>query len=189
MSETSNTIDRLGRISQENNVELSEEIMNWAMPIALDEYRRIQFERMLRDVRPGVHEANSSSDFSSTSTKCITTPGISAIHSNLQSNLSTFPSKLYDILSKPEYEDIICWADHGKCWRVLKPKELEKILPLYFRHGKYSSFQRQLYIWGFVRVRSGPDVNSYSHEYFLRNEPEVASKMNRKKKAKEESPR
>ena len=77
---------------------------------------------------------------------------------------ATFPIKLHYILSQPQHNDLIAWASHGECWRVLKPKALEKILPQYFRHGNFSSFQRQLYIWGFRRITSGPDLNSYQHK-------------------------
>ena len=94
---------------------------------------------------------------------------------------ATFPFKLHFMLNRPEHSDIIAWADHGKCWRVLNSKALESILPLYFRHGNFSSFQRQLYIWGFQRVTSGPDLNSYQHAYFKRDELYLASKMSRKK--------
>jgi len=100
---------------------------------------------------------------------------------NYYVNKPTFPFKLHDMLSQPQYADIITWAPHGKCWRVMKPKALEKILPIFFRHGKYPSFQRQLYIWRFQRIRSGKDMNSYYHEYFLRDEPTLASMMDRKK--------
>ena len=56
-----------------------------------------------------------------------------------------FPQKLHEILSNPEYEEIICWMPHGKSWRILKPTAFEhQVIPLHFRHSKYASFMRQV---------------------------------------------
>lgn len=57
----------------------------------------------------------------------------------------TFPVKLHLILSNPEFEKIVAWLPHGRAWRILDHKALEeKVIPLYFRHGRYSSFARQV---------------------------------------------
>ena len=77
----------------------------------------------------------------------------------------TFPAKLHLILSNPEFEDIIAWLPHGRSWRILQQKAFEdRVIPLYFRHGRYSSFARQVNGWGFGRVTRGSDYNSYYHE-------------------------
>jgi hypothetical protein len=77
----------------------------------------------------------------------------------------TFPVKLHLILSNPEHADIIAWLPHGRSWRILQQKAFEdRVLPLYFRHGRYSSFARQVNGWGFGRVTRGSDYNSYYHE-------------------------
>lgn len=56
----------------------------------------------------------------------------------------TFPFKLHSILSNPEYEDIIAWLPHGRSWRILQQHAFEdKVIPVFFRHGRYSSFARQ----------------------------------------------
>ena len=57
----------------------------------------------------------------------------------------TFPCKLHKILSDPQYSEYIAWLPHGRSWRVLKAKPFEeKVLPKFFRHGKYASFMRQV---------------------------------------------
>jgi hypothetical protein len=57
----------------------------------------------------------------------------------------TFPVKLHLILSTKEFEKIVAWLPHGRAWRILDHKALEeKVIPLYFRHGRYSSFARQV---------------------------------------------
>ena len=53
------------------------------------------------------------------------------------------------------------------------------ILMKYFRHQKYSSFQRQLNLYGFRKVNKGPDAGAYAHKYFLRNRNELLSKVRR----------
>lgn len=60
----------------------------------------------------------------------------------------TFPVKLHLILSNPEFEKIVAWLPHGRAWRILDHKALEeKVIPLYFRHGRYSSFARQVRLY------------------------------------------
>lgn len=74
----------------------------------------------------------------------------------------TFPVKLHMILSNPEFQDIIAWLPHGRSWRILQQKAFEeRVIPLYFRHGRYSSFARQVNGWGFKRITHGSDYNSY----------------------------
>lgn len=80
----------------------------------------------------------------------------------------TFPVKLHMILANPEFQDIIAWLPHGRSWRIVQQKAFEeRVLPLYFRHGRYSSFARQVNGWGFRRVTHGSDYNSYYHEVRL----------------------
>jgi hypothetical protein len=64
-----------------------------------------------------------------------------------------FPAKMHAILSQTEFKDIVSWADHGRSWRILKPREFEiKILPQFMEHAKFSSFLRQANGWGFRRL-------------------------------------
>jgi hypothetical protein len=91
-----------------------------------------------------------------------------------------FPAKLHAILSIPEYQDIVSWFPHGRSFRILRLQEFEeRILPKYFRHGRYPSFTRQLNGWGFHRVNEGPEYNSHYHELFVRGRPDFALQMKR----------
>ena len=64
-----------------------------------------------------------------------------------------------------DFEDIISWLPHGRSFRVLQPKAFEeRVIPLFFRHGRYASFARQVNGWGFKRVCNGPDYGAYYHE-------------------------
>jgi len=95
---------------------------------------------------------------------------------------STFPAKLFQILSNSQLSDIITWMPHGRSWRVLQPKVFSEVVsPKYFTHqSKYASFMRQVNGWGFKRITRGPDRNSYYHELFVRDDPELAWSMSRK---------
>jgi hypothetical protein len=93
-----------------------------------------------------------------------------------------FPAKMHAILANPELHNIVAWDDHGRSFRILKPKKFEcDILPKFFEHSKFSSFIRQANGWGFRRLLSGPNRNSYYQEYFLRSMPWLCKKMRRPK--------
>ena len=89
-----------------------------------------------------------------------------------------FPVKLFLLLEhidlyEPELANIISWQPHGRCFltRDNKRMEEEDVLSRFFRQKNYSSFRRQLNLWGFKRINKGPDQGAYYHELFLRGKP------------------
>mmetsp|Transcript_21612 Transcript_21612/g.45464 ORF Transcript_21612/g.45464 Transcript_21612/m.45464 type:complete len:280 (-) Transcript_21612:156-995(-) len=84
-----------------------------------------------------------------------------------------FPTKLHLILSQAEesgFDDIISWQPHGRCFLVHDhEKFVDTIMPSYFNQTRYTSFQRQLNLYGFRRLTAGRDRNAYYHEYFLKH--------------------
>jgi HSF-type DNA-binding len=91
-----------------------------------------------------------------------------------------FPAKMHAILSRPDLTDVVCWMPHGRSWKVLKPREFEiRVIPTYFEHAKFSSFIRQANGWGFRRLTTGKDRNSYYHPLFLRALPHLCKDMKR----------
>ena len=81
----------------------------------------------------------------------------------------TFPMRLHMILSNPDFQDIVAFVSHGRSWRIIDQRQFEdRVIPLYFRHQRYSSFARQVNGWGFRRISRGTDYNSYYHEVCLR---------------------
>jgi len=56
-------------------------------------------------------------------------------------------------------------------------------MPQYFNQTKYRSFQRQLYIYGFDRVKdkSSDDYGAYFHELFIRGASDLCLDMQRQK--------
>ena len=95
-----------------------------------------------------------------------------------------FPVKLFDVLDciqrEGKYTHICSWQPHGRCFLIRHPKLfVAEVLPLYFRHAKLTSFQRQLNLYGFGRLTIGPDAGAYYHELFLRGKRFLAWRMPR----------
>ena len=89
-----------------------------------------------------------------------------------------FPVKLYNLLQKNLNEEIISWQPHGRCFLLRKPREfLTEVMPLFFKQSKLTSFQRQLNLYGFSRLTSGPDKGGYYHERFLRGKDQLCTTM------------
>ena len=77
----------------------------------------------------------------------------------------TFPFRLYRMIEDAYAEgndDIIHFMPHGRAIRVEDQDGLvDKILPRYFKQSKYVSFQRQLLIYGFKKLTTGPDQGMF----------------------------
>ena len=100
-----------------------------------------------------------------------------------------FPVKLYAILGKQEFQEIITWMPHGRSWKVLKPNLFESmVMPLFFEYSNYHSFNRLINAWSFRRISSGPDRGSYYHELFLRGMPHLQKYMRRLPKTHKKLP-
>mmetsp|Transcript_27977 Transcript_27977/g.65048 ORF Transcript_27977/g.65048 Transcript_27977/m.65048 type:complete len:567 (+) Transcript_27977:60-1760(+) len=100
-----------------------------------------------------------------------------------------FPVKLYAILARKEFHDIITWMPHGRSWKVLKPNLFEStVMPLFFENSNYHSFNRLINAWSFRRMSSGPDRGSYYHELFLRGKPHLQNYMRRLPKTHKKLP-
>lgn len=89
-----------------------------------------------------------------------------------------FPVKLHQLLDSDLYHDIISWQPHGRCFTLRRPQEfLTEVMPKYFKQTKLTSFQRQLNLYAFKRISSGPDKGAYYHELFLRGKVALCSHM------------
>jgi hypothetical protein len=85
-----------------------------------------------------------------------------------------------------EDESIVSWQPHGKAFRVHQPDLFARIvMPRFFKQQtKYKSFQRQLHMYGFQRIRKGMDTGAYFHTMFLRNKKSAILHMTCCKKTK-----
>jgi hypothetical protein len=95
-----------------------------------------------------------------------------------------FPAKLHQILNEVEQkgnDEIISWNPDGKSFNVHNQKTfVDSVLPSYFRHSKYRSFQRQLNLYGFERVPCGPLDGSYHHPDFFRDNANLCKNITRR---------
>ncbi|ETO76512.1 hypothetical protein F444_08072 [Phytophthora nicotianae P1976] len=84
-----------------------------------------------------------------------------------------FLRSLYDIL---QYEDqtILTWSKDGTYFQIFDTKRLEiVVLPKYFKHGKFASFQRQLNNFGFRKwTKTQSSVCTFSHHHLVRCHPQ-----------------
>lgn len=105
------------------------------------------------------------------------------------SNLNLFPYKLYCLLEEVEHDEtpveekMILWRPHGKSFFIRDRKKFtETIIPRFFkRNSKFSSFQRQLNLYGFQRLYTGDEKGSYYHKLFRRDRPNLCRKICRTK--------
>lgn len=91
-----------------------------------------------------------------------------------------FPLKLHQLLEEHLFDDIISWLSHGRAFIMHRPQEfLDKVMTKYFKQTKLTSFQRQLNLYAFRRISSGPDKGAYYHELFLRGKPVLCNHIYR----------
>ena len=95
-----------------------------------------------------------------------------------------FPVKLMDLLNivddhpfdydNTSLRSIISWQPDGKCFRVHDKVLFERhVQQRYFEQTNYTSFRRQLNLWGFKRIagpKTGPNFGAYYHPQFTRDD-------------------
>lgn len=95
---------------------------------------------------------------------------------------SKFINILWMILNECNYDTIIRWTNDGKSFVILNTQLFEKtILPHYFSHNKFQSFQRQLHYYEFFRINKRGGSIFYKHEHFQRDHPNLRHKIFRYK--------
>jgi HSF-type DNA-binding len=86
-----------------------------------------------------------------------------------------FPIQLHVMLESVHesgHASIVRWLPHGRAFAIVNKAAFPEVLKRYFpNQTEYSSFQRQLNIYGFFRLIG--DV--YYHELFLRGRPAMAT--------------
>lgn len=97
--------------------------------------------------------------------------------------IEPFPERLHRLLLEVEAAgraDVISFVANGRAFLIHKPDQFfEEIVPKYFRQSQFSSFKRQLNLYGFEWINSGPHRGGYFHKSFLKDQPELTRKMRR----------
>jgi hypothetical protein len=76
--------------------------------------------------------------------------------------------------------DLISFFPHGRAFAIHHVERFcREVMPRYFKQSRLSSFQRQLNLYGFTRITSGPDTGGYYHELFLKGRPALVIHMRR----------
>jgi len=90
-----------------------------------------------------------------------------------------FLSKLNQILSREDFHQYCSWNSAGDAVVIRKVAEFSNtVLPQYFKHGKFSSFVRQLYAYGFYKCSArGKSETAFQHPFFLKDRPELFSNI------------
>ena len=96
-----------------------------------------------------------------------------------------FPEKLMNMLDKASilHPDTVSWCSHGRAFKVRKPEVFtNEVMGTYFKQSsKWTSFQRQLSLYGFRRITHGEDAGAYYHEFFLRGRPLLCKRIQRQR--------
>jgi hypothetical protein len=124
--------------------------------------------------RPIINAVNKYNDYSKVSEHDLPR----ATYKNMRGRCQeTYPTKLFKILARSDFDgfsSIISWLPHGRAFKIHNVMRFEQeIMGKYFFQSKFSSFKRQLYVYGFQQIGEGfADSGAYFHELFLRNRPD-----------------
>lgn len=102
--------------------------------------------------------------------------------SNLLENTSrsTFPETLYNLLQQNNHPEIISWLSDGQGFKIYNRKVFESdLLSSHFGGIKFRSFQRQLNIYGFLRLDDNRNSYTCSHRIFSKDKKSALLEMQR----------
>ena len=90
-----------------------------------------------------------------------------------------FPRKLFELM-QAEDAGVISWDPEGSSFLIRDMETFTNdVLERYFKHHKFTSFQRQLNLYGFRKVAKGPKTGYYTHPAFHRDHPEWLGRVRR----------
>ncbi|XP_021977447.1 heat stress transcription factor A-8 isoform X2 [Helianthus annuus] len=96
------------------------------------------------------------------------------------SSIAPFLLKCYEMVDDPLTDYLISWSRTGDSFIVWNEAEFtSELLPKYFKHSNYSSFQRQLNIYGFRKTDT--DRWEFANDCFIKDQKHLLKSINRKK--------
>ncbi|TRM61251.1 hypothetical protein BD626DRAFT_501923 [Schizophyllum amplum] len=122
-----------------------------------------------------------------------------AAATNARNNRQVVPAflqKLHEMVNDPKNEALIRWSDTGDSFFVLDHERFAReVLGRWFKHQNFSSFVRQLNMYGFHKVQhlqqgtlrssesEGNEFWNFAHPNFLRGRADLLALIQRKKQA------
>ncbi|KAI7878946.1 hypothetical protein K492DRAFT_164322 [Lichtheimia hyalospora FSU 10163] len=110
--------------------------------------------------------------------------------SNTKQANNTFVHKLFNMVVDKQYQHLIAWTYPGTSFIVCNITEFSRdVLPKHFKHSNFSSFVRQLNMYGFHKVNKSPrghralaenQIWEFSHPKFLRGRGDLLEEIKRK---------
>ena len=103
-------------------------------------------------------------------------------HTQRISSVGLFPCKLHDMLNYAEdhgLEDVISWTSNGRSFKIHSAEKLAYLLPRFFGQTKFRSFQRQLHLWSFEKVRDSVDRGAFAHPFFMKGKKSLVQNVSR----------
>ncbi|CAG8637861.1 8988_t:CDS:2, partial [Ambispora gerdemannii] len=68
-------------------------------------------------------------------------------------SVPAFLNKLYNMVNDPQSNELITWSEGGTSFLVKRPQDFAReVLPRFFKHNNFSSFVRQLNMYGFHKI-------------------------------------
>lgn len=91
-----------------------------------------------------------------------------------------FLLKCYEMVDDPSTDAVISWGPTGDSFVVLNETEFtSELLPKYFKHSNFSSFQRQLNIYGFRKTDT--DRWEFANDGFIKDQKHMLKYIIRRK--------
>ncbi|GJU29162.1 heat stress transcription factor A-8 [Tanacetum coccineum] len=95
-------------------------------------------------------------------------------------NIAPFLLKCYEMVDDPSTDDLISWSQTNDSFIVWDESQFaSQLLPNYFKHSNYASFQRQLNIYGFRKTDT--DRWEFANDGFIKGQKHLLKSINRKK--------
>lgn len=97
-------------------------------------------------------------------------------------NVPCFIKSLYKMVNDVEYNEYINWIGVNTFYIKNINEFCENILPKYFKHSNFTSFQRQLNYYGFDKISKKKSEYKYTfyNTYFDKYNPTLLLKIKRK---------
>ncbi|KAI6010287.1 hypothetical protein EDC04DRAFT_3146028 [Pisolithus marmoratus] len=123
-------------------------------------------------------------------------PRTSSSHLNKPARqlVPAFLQKLYEMVNDPADHHLIRWSDTGDSFFILDQERFSSdVLGRWFKHKNFSSFVRQLNMYGFhkiphlqqgvLRSENETEFWNFEHPHFVRGQPDMLCLIQRKKQA------